>query len=553
MTHRLQDSFNYTPFLEILFHKTEMNGTIDVCEEDERRFSKPGINIDIGPDSRSELEVGKVEDITSSSQLDQAEIFLRENGYNWATADALLRDGQTVKKLIRKVDMVILPLLCGTYCLQYIDKQALSYGAVFDLFKAANVTSDQYSWLGSLFYFGYLFWEYPAAYIAQRFKTGRFISLTVIAWGSVLMFTALTSNFAGLAICRFILGCLEAPITPCFMLIVGSWYDRQQQPFRASCFYCCNGLGSILGSLFSYGIGHLSTGLAIYKAIFLICGGLTVAWGLLLLWLLPNDVMSAKRFSLQEKVTILAIGRKNQTGIYNRTIKLYQIKEAFMDSQVWICFIFTLLNELINGGVANFGKLIIKGLVTDPLKTTLLGLPQGAFQVFFVFSGGFIASRFKNARCYTMMLYLLPTMCGSSLLWKLPRSNTIGLLFGYYIVGAYVASLVISLQMPVCNLSGYTKRVTGTAFVFLGYCIGNIIGPHAFLADEAPVYKTGCKMILSCAICQFALALFLRILLMRRNQKRDKQASEGGVDLEVENETMLDMTDFEDMRFGYQL
>ncbi|CAG8957882.1 hypothetical protein HYFRA_00000222, partial [Hymenoscyphus fraxineus] len=528
----LQDSFN-TPFLEILFHKAEMNGTIDVCEEDEKMFSKPGSNRDIGHDSRSELEVGKVEDITSNSQLDQAEIFLRENGYNWATADALLRDAHTVKKLIRKVDMMILPLLCGTYCLQYIDKQALSYGAVFDLFNAANVTSDQYSWLGSLFYFGE--------------------ENSLIAWGSVLMFTALTSNFAGLAICRFILGCLEAPITPCFMLIVGSWYDRQQQPFRASCFYCCNGLGSILGSLFSYGIGHLSTGLAIYKAIFLICGGLTVAWGLLLLWLLPNDVMSAKRFSLQEKVTILAIGRKNQTGIYNRTIKLYQIKEAFMDPQVWICFIFTFLNELINGGVANFGKLIIKGLVTDPLKTTLLGLPQGAFQVFFVFSGGFVASKFKNARCYTMMLYLLPTICGSSLLWKLPRSNTIGLLFGYYIVGAYVASLVISLQMPVCNLSGYTKRVTGTAFVFLGYCIGNIIGPHAFLADEAPVYKTGCKMILSCAICQFALALFLRVLLVRRNQKRDKQASEGGVDLEVENETMLDMTDFEDMKFRYQL
>lgn len=81
-----------------------------------------------------------------------------------------------------------------------------------------------------------------------------------------------------------------------------------------------------------------------------------------------------------------------------------------------------------------FGKLIIKGLVTDPLKTTLLGLPQGAFQIFFVLSGGYVASRYKNARCYTMALYLCPTIIGSCLLWKLPRSNTIGLLFGYYIV-----------------------------------------------------------------------------------------------------------------------
>lgn len=31
--------------------------------------------------------------------------------------------------------------------LQYIDKQSLSYAAVFDLFDSTNIDSDQYSWL----------------------------------------------------------------------------------------------------------------------------------------------------------------------------------------------------------------------------------------------------------------------------------------------------------------------------------------------------------------------------------------------------------------------
>jgi hypothetical protein len=39
-----------------------------------------------------------------------------------------------------------------------------------------------------------------------------------------------------------------APITPCFMMIVAMWYLRQEQPFRAGCFYCCNGIGSMVGS-----------------------------------------------------------------------------------------------------------------------------------------------------------------------------------------------------------------------------------------------------------------------------------------------------------------
>jgi MFS family permease len=37
------------------------------------------------------------------------------------------------------------------------------------------------------------------------------------------MATAASHNFAGMATCRFLLGIFEAPITPCFMMIVGMW------------------------------------------------------------------------------------------------------------------------------------------------------------------------------------------------------------------------------------------------------------------------------------------------------------------------------------------
>lgn len=46
-------------------------------------------------------------------------------------------------------------------------------------------------------------------------------------------------------------------------------------------------------------------------------------------------------------------------GTLNRIIKPYQIKEAFMDVQVWTLFFFTLLNELMNGGVANVRNLSV--------------------------------------------------------------------------------------------------------------------------------------------------------------------------------------------------
>lgn len=104
--------------------------------------------------------------------------------------------------------------------------------------------------------------------------------------------------------------------------------------------------------------------------------------------------------------------------------------------------------------------------------------------------------------------------------------------------------------MPATNLAGYTKRVTATAFVFLAYCAGNIIGPHAFLSSEAPVYETGCKMIVGCAVGQVFLIVLLRMLLMRRNKQRDALMPAPG---DVSEDVISDMTDFENRNFRYVL
>lgn len=102
--------------------------------------------------------------------------------------------------------------------------------------------------------------------------------------------------------------------------------------------------------------------------------------------------------------------------------------------------------------------------------------------------------------------------------------------------------------MPASNVGGYTKRTTATAFVFLAYCIGNVIGPHGFIGSEAPIYQTGCKLIIGCVAAQVCIAMALRLLLIRRNRMRDAEPH----DPEVTNDEVLqDLTDFENRNFRY--
>ncbi|KAI6782299.1 uncharacterized protein J7T54_008385 [Emericellopsis cladophorae] len=507
---------------------------------------------DIKPASTYDVASIKPTAVEATHDLDAAEIFLREHNYTTDQIEELLADGPRQRRLVRKIDMVVLPLLAVTYVLQYIDKQAMSYAAVFDLFESTNTNQTQYGWMASIFYLAYLVSNYPWVALAQRTRMGKVVAGCVLSWGGVLMLTAVCHNFPGLAACRFFLGFFESPITTCFMMTVAMWYTRSESPFRAGIFYCCNGVGSMLGGIFSYGIGHIE-GFAVWKAIFLVTGGLTVLWGIVLLLFFPDSILTAKFFTNEEKALLIGRARLAKTGVLNQHIRVYQIREAFSDPQVWLLVFYTLLNETVNGGVANFGKLIVKGVARSNIEATALGIPQGAFQVFWILSGTYLASRWIR-RTTTMALYLVPTIVGTCLMWKMDRqtdNGKIGVLLGYYCVGAYVASLVLALQMPSVNLSGYTKRITASAMVFSAYCAGNIIGPHAFLAEEAPLYPTGCKVILACVIGQVVAAGLLRLLLVKRNKDREAAQVALGVALDTQGEEAVDLTDFENPHFRY--
>lgn len=66
--------------------------------------------------------------------------------------------GQTkalARRVIRKIDSRILLMMFVTYNLNFIDKTILSSAAVFGLRKDNNLVGTQYSWVSSIFYFGY--------------------------------------------------------------------------------------------------------------------------------------------------------------------------------------------------------------------------------------------------------------------------------------------------------------------------------------------------------------------------------------------------------------
>jgi MFS family permease len=77
-----------------------------------------------------------------------------------------------------------------------------------------------------------------------------------IVWGALLMTTPACYNFAGIAINRFLLGMVEAVVTPGFVLMTGMWYTSEEQPLRLEAWYCTNGIATMFGGYVTNNYPH---------------------------------------------------------------------------------------------------------------------------------------------------------------------------------------------------------------------------------------------------------------------------------------------------------
>lgn len=76
----------------------------------------------------------------------------------------------------------------------------LSYASVMGIQKYAHLSSNQYSWLGSIYYLGYLVGEYPHNRILQQVNQVKYLAFCAVSWGTCLCCMAACHNFAGLMV-----------------------------------------------------------------------------------------------------------------------------------------------------------------------------------------------------------------------------------------------------------------------------------------------------------------------------------------------------------------
>ncbi|GAA5827780.1 hypothetical protein JCM5353_006415 [Sporobolomyces roseus] len=484
------------------------------------------------------------------------------------------------KRVVRKVDLLLMPLLTISFGLQYYDKAVLGSASIFGIIKDLGLSTSsidsetgktvvstlRYSTANSAFYWGYIIAVLPFALILQRLPLAKTLSACIFLWGVCVILTVVVKNYEGLVVQRVFLGVLESSVSPGFVMITTQWYRKSEQASRLGIWYSATGIFSAFSGVVNYGLGSAGGSLAPWKYMYLFAGAWTILWALVILIFIPDSPRLSQRwFNDQEREILIKRSRENLSG---RTelgkFEWSQVREAVKDLKIW-CFCSWLrvfISAKNSGGVTAFGARIVSSFGYDSLTTIAILIPGGAFTCAAIYLFTWIAGKWKNSLTYLIPISCVPVMVGAAIIWGASWDHRGVPLFGYYLLPCFGSPYVLLLALASQNVAGSTKKSVSTGAIFVGYNIGNIIAPYTVFTSERPEkYKsTWIAIFVSLGIVSI-LSLVVRWIMVRENEKRDREEEEKESSEKEEEEEedfeerseREDLTDRQNRRFRYSL
>lgn len=296
---------------------------------------------------------------------------------------------------------------------------------------------------------------------------------------------------------------------------------------------------------------------------FIVMGIVTSIIGAATWLILPDTPMKAKFLTDREKTALLNHVSVNQTGIENSHFKWTHLKEIFLDVQVWLMVLITVLVSppgnppdgklltlcqisISSGVITTYSATLIAGFGYTRPQAALLNMPGGIVSIISTLSVGF-GIRHTSNRWAWIVACCLPGMLGGGLMSFTNKRRKAALLAGIYLVNSIVATLIVIYQWTVANTAGQTKRAMTAATVAGSFSIGNIIGPQTFQAKDAPQYIPAKITVMATQAAGAVAAFVLFLYYVWANKRKDKQQQGGS----SEAHKWANETDKENATFRY--
>lgn len=426
--------------------------------------------------------------------------------------------------------------------------------------------------MNTMFYVGYLAFQWPGHYLMQRLPFGRYIAVTVFAWAVVTFLHCASTSYAPLMVMRLLLGASEAVVVPAMEITIGMFFDRAEQQFLQPILWVsCQGAPIVAGFI-AYGMLHTTGPVLPWKLLHIAVGGITFLLAVWVWFEYPNNPADARFLSIDERVQVIRrVHASHQSSIEQKRFKPAQFWETLRDPVSWL---FTLQAfTLMYGNNLMYGQknLLVTSLGLSSLDSTLVAVAGGGFGMFNCVVAAIALRRWPMYMAAHATFWCLPAVAGGIGMVTLPWDRTIPLLACLFLAGhCFGVAYIIGLGWSNATAAGYTKKLTRNVMFMLAYSVGNLISPQIWVQSQKPrYYGAWISMISVSWVGTPTILWIIYFVLARRNKHREahlatlSEDEKAGV-VEHVDETgaitrtkvdlaVLDLTDIENKHFLYPL
>ncbi|KAI3338461.1 putative pantothenate transporter [Ustulina deusta] len=283
------------------------------------------------------------------------------------------------KKLVRKIDLFILPIIGILYILNYIDRQNLAAAKLQGILEDLNLSTQEFATAVSILFVGYLPFQIPSNLLITKIsRPGMYICTATFIWGAISAATAVVKTYQQLLAVRAVLGIVEAVFFPGAIYYLSAWYTKTELGKRIAGLYIAQQVGNAFGGLFAAAILKLdgAHGIAGWQWLFIIEGSATVGIAAICAFIMPEFPHNSRILTETERA--FAVWRiESEAGAAEGTEKesiLRGFAKALSDPKLWLLILCNLLSQA-QGSIANYFPTIVASLGFNRTLSLLLTAP----------------------------------------------------------------------------------------------------------------------------------------------------------------------------------
>uniref|UniRef100_A0A8H7NR40 Major facilitator superfamily (MFS) profile domain-containing protein n=1 Tax=Bionectria ochroleuca TaxID=29856 RepID=A0A8H7NR40_BIOOC len=381
------------------------------------------------------------------------------------------------KRLLRKVDWRLIPLLCTLYLVKKLDENNVSNARIMNkgtdrnILTQLGITSDQFGMVTVLYTVPYIVAEIPSNLL-----------------GLVTACTAAVSNLGGLYACRFLLGLTEAGMFPGIILQLSYWYRPDEIAVRL--IWICNVAG-IIGGLLAYGFHAVSGagGLSGWQWLFAIEGAATVVLSILVYFTLPDFPGNTKWLSPVEKAFLQARLPPNAPRSSEKNFVFKEVLHSLGDKRLWLFTLSWALMTSGKNGIDFYRPTIISRMGFSDIATAqVLNIPTSFLAIILILVLGYASNTARIPIPIYPIGCTIVIIAMYSILVIYP--NDIGVYIGM-MIGIACGTAWFPLMWPwrAQTVNGATGSAFAIGFVNSYGQVGDAIGPQMFQEKYEPRYQ----------------------------------------------------------------